>query len=100
MCKTVKASSIEGQEMKRENPYNRLKRISAQWIADNVLYRHRKELWTLNLEKDRYDFKELRYHIETASSLGYLIELSTNDKGHVVFTYVKKTPKDLPWELK
>ena len=86
--------------MKRENPYNRLKRIAAQWIADKVLYRHRKQMWTLDLERKEYNFTDLRHKIETASDLGYTIELSTNDKGYVVFTYVKKIPKDLPWELR
>ena len=40
------------------------------------------------------------FEIETAKCLGYTVELSTNDEGHVIFDYVKELPKDLPFELR
>lgn len=57
-------------------------------------------MWTLDLEKVTYNIKELRHKVNTADDLGYTIELSTNKDGEVVFSYVKKLPKELPWELR
>lgn len=85
--------------MARENPYNRLKRTSAQWIADKVLYRKRKQFWTLDLAKKDYCLTKLPEKIRTANDLGYTVELTLNDEDEVVFTYTKKLPESLPWEL-
>lgn len=85
--------------MPREAPYNRLKRITRSWIYDNVFIRNKKDFWILDLEKNTYDFKELRYKIDTANDLGYVVELSVDNKGRVVFSYAKKLPEKLPYEL-
>lgn len=86
--------------MPREAPYNRLKRICAQWACDNVLFRHKQEMWTLNLKDNTYDLTALSEKIRTADDLGYVIELSASKNDHVVFSYVKKLPEELPYELR
>lgn len=86
--------------MSREAPYNRLKRICRHWIADKVLCRHRKIMWILDFDRQTYPLKELKHKIQSANDLGYTIELSLNDSGNVVFSYVKELPNELPFELK
>lgn len=84
----------------REAPYNRLKRITAQWIADKILYRHRKLKWKLECDTS-YSFKHLGEVVRTANELGYNLEIKMcKDGEHYEVWYAKKLPTELPWELR
>ena len=83
----------------RENPYSRLKRVTQQWIADNVIHRHRKLKWTLEISK-KYSFIDVGQIVKTADDLGYVIEITISDCGKKYhFWYVKKLPDRVPYHL-
>jgi len=84
---------------KRENPYNRLKRIARQWVFD-VENPTTKLMWRYPKEKlnSNWNINDLNERVAAAQQLGFKVYLKHTDKGLEVY-YEKERPI-IPWELK
>lgn len=85
--------------MKRENPYNRLKRICTKW-AGSVIYPHKRLMWRYPKDKITHSWRldDLAERVQAADQLGYDVKLEWRNDGLAVL-YVKR-PDEIPWELK